>query len=246
MTTLQHFLATTTPFDLALLAFAALVMPAMSILAGRQLSRAEKGSLVPRYIFTMARGLGAAAVLLIGWYWLKRPFAALGLDIPVGFRGQIGFAVDAVLVAVFAFNVSRVGRLSGEALQRTRRAVGQVKILPRTAGELAAFLAVALNAGFWEELFYRGFLIWLFTPVLGVIGAVALSSALFGIGHAYQGWRGVLMTGVVGLVFAVAYVLTNSLWWLMLAHALIDFQGGIAGFWLQKKLARSPSPEAVG
>jgi membrane protease YdiL (CAAX protease family) len=97
-------------------------------------------------------------------------------------------------------------------------------------GELAVFVPVAITAGVWEELLYRGFLIWFLAPTTGLAGAVLISSAIFGLGHAYQGWRGVLTTALVGLIFAVLYVASGSLWWLMLAHAIVDIYGGIAAF----------------
>jgi membrane protease YdiL (CAAX protease family) len=34
----------------------------------------------------------------------------------------------------------------------------------------------------------------------------------------------------VGLAFACLYALTQSLWWLMLAHGLIDMGGGLLAF----------------
>jgi membrane protease YdiL (CAAX protease family) len=246
MDLIRHFLATNSWYDLALLGFAALVMPAMSLMAGRQLARDEQASLLPRYGFTMARGWIAAGAVLLVWYGLRRPFAALGLDIPVSFRGQIGFACDAALAIFFVFQWTRLQGLSRDKLEKAQTTIKRLKIVPRTAGELAVFMAVAITAGVWEELLYRGFLIWLLAPAVGLADAVVLSAVFFGIGHAYQGWRGVLTTGLVGLVFAILYVLSNSLWWLILAHALIDIYGGLAAFQLRRLAAHSPSADSLG
>jgi membrane protease YdiL (CAAX protease family) len=92
------------------------------------------------------------------------------------------------------------------------------------------FLLLSLTAGVWEELLYRGFLVGFLEPRAGLLAAVVLSSAIFGLGHVYQGRRGILNTGLVGLVFAGLYALTRSLWWLMLAHALVDMAGGVVAF----------------
>ncbi|HEX3673276.1 MAG TPA: CPBP family intramembrane glutamic endopeptidase [Rhizomicrobium sp.] len=244
---LQNFIAAHSWVDLALLAFIALAMPAMSLMAGRQLSREAQSSLIPRYWFTLARGLLAAGVLLFAWYWLGRPFAALGLDVPVNLRGQIGFAFVAAAAVLLGFNLWRIRKISGARLDNATVSLGRLKIVPRTKAELAVFLLVAINAGFWEELLYRGFLLWLLIPAAGVAGAIAISSILFGLGHVYQGWRGVLATGSVGLVFALFYAFTRSLWWVMAAHALIDIHGGFVSYQLRRMLARrSPIAQPVG
>jgi uncharacterized protein len=244
---LQNFVAAHSWIDLALLAFTALAMPVMSLMAGRQLSREEQGSLIPRYWFTVARGLIAAGTVLFAWYWLGRPFAALGLDVPVSARGQIGFVLVAAAAALLGFNLWRIRTLSDARLDKATVSLKRLKIVPRTKAELGMFLLVAINAGFWEELLYRGFLLWLLIPAAGVAGAIAISSILFGIGHAYQGWRGVLATGSVGLVFALFYAVSRSLWWVMAAHALIDIYGGFVSYQLRRMLARrSPSAQPVG
>ncbi len=245
MSQLQHFLATSSWIDLALFASAALAMPVMSLLSGRQLVKNEGAALVPRYWYTTARGWMAAAIILFAWYFQGRPFAQLGLDFPIGIRGQVGFLVVAVVVAVAVQQLLRIRRISHETLQRSLVTLKRLKIMPRTRGELAVFMLVAITAGVWEELLYRGFLLWFLSPVAGVIGAVLISSAIFGIGHVYQGWRGVLMTGTVGLIFAVLYALTLSLWWLMAAHALMDIYGGLAAFLLRQR-ADSPSNQTLG
>ena len=106
----------------------------------------------------------------------------------------------------------------------------ELKITPRTRNELLLFVLVAITAGVWEELLYRGFFIWFLVPVTGVIGAVAISSLIFGIGHIYQGRYGVVNTGLVGLAFAILYLLSQSLWWLMAAHAVVDIYGGALAY----------------
>ena len=61
--------------------------------------------------------------------------------------------------------------------------------------------------------------------------AVVLSAVLFGMAHSYQGWNGGLRAGVVGLIFALSYVLTGSLWIPILLHIVVDIHSGLVG-WL--------------
>ena len=221
-----------TALDLTLLAFAALVMPALSALAGGKLKRSqsEQGGLIRRNWQTMARGWIVTALLLLAWSWSKRPTSELGLDWPIGLRGRIGFGLDALAIVVLAIQLIRLPTLAADRLDKAKATLKRIKIAPRSLGELVVFVPVAITAGVWEELLYRGFLIWFLAPTAGLIGAVLVSSAIFGLGHAYQGWRGVLTTALVGLIFAVLYVASGSLWWLMLAHAMVDIYGGIAAF----------------
>lgn len=216
--------------DLLILFFAVLVMPAMSAQAGMRLSRTPPPSLVPRYWSAILRGWAVAVLLLGLWWGAGRPLRALGLDVPVGARGQWGFLLDALLIAFFAVQQLRISRLHQEDVEKLVKRIAALKVTPRTGAELATFLVLSVTAGVWEELLYRGFLVGYLEPHAGVLAAVLLSSVIFGLGHLYQGRRGVLNTTMVGLAFAGLYVLSRSLWWLMLAHALIDMSGGWLAF----------------
>ena len=52
--------------------------------------------------------------------------------------------------------------------------------------------------------------------------SVALSSALFGLVHAAYGPLNVLATGAMGVVLALGFVYTGSLWPSIVAHTLYD------------------------
>ena len=52
--------------------------------------------------------------------------------------------------------------------------------------------------------------------------SVIISSVIFGLGHLYQGWFGVMKTTVAGICLAILVLLTKSVWPAMIAHAGID------------------------
>ncbi|HEX4080845.1 MAG TPA: type II CAAX endopeptidase family protein [Rhizomicrobium sp.] len=217
-----------TAVDLAILVFVVVVMPLTSMMAGRRLASAPPRSLVPRYLRIMARGWAIVTVVIAAWWLLGRPFSELGLGWPIPFWGRLGFLFDALAAIVLGVQLVRLGKLvKPENFPRYRRMIEEVKIAPRTAPELGVFLLTSVTGGIWEELVYRGFLIWFLTPLSGIAGAVVLSSLVFGLAHVYQSWRAIFRTGAFGLVVGVAYVLSGSLWWLMVAHALADINGGI-------------------
>ena len=231
-----------TGLDFLLLALAAIAMPLLSALTGRQLARAGGPSLSRRYWMTITRGWLIVALILGAWLFAKRPLAELGLDWPIGFWGRAGFALVAIVSLVFVVQIARLPKLIGDDLEKWTERMNALKITPRTREELAVFIFVAVTAGVWEELLYRGFFIWFLRPSTGVIAAIVISSAIFGIGHIYQGWRGVVNTGLVGLVFAIFYVFTQSLWWLMAAHAVVDIYGGVLAWRLTNMSRRAAVP----
>ena len=57
--------------------------------------------------------------------------------------------------------------------------------------------------------------------------AAVVSTAVFGIMHAYQGSMGVARTTLMGGVLAWGFLASGSLWPPILAHVLIDVLAGI-------------------
>jgi membrane protease YdiL (CAAX protease family) len=57
-----------------------------------------------------------------------------------------------------------------------------------------------------------------------LLGALAASSLIFGLGHAYQGFKGVLSTAVAGLFLGLLFLLSGALIPAMALHALLDLQ----------------------
>jgi uncharacterized protein len=98
-------------------------------------------------------------------------------------------------------------------------------LLPTTLNERLLFALVAISAGVCEEIVFRG---WLLSELhqfgLTGIGLVAVASAVFGLAHFYQGPAGVLLTGLLGVVFCGLYVASGSLLLPIVVHAVIDLR----------------------
>lgn len=232
------------PIDVAIAVTAMVIVPGISAWSGVRLAATppENHRLAPRYWWIIVRSVAIMVLVLQSWTRFGRPFAALGLDLPVNFWGRAGFGIDAGIVVYYWYAIVRRKR-SVEEIQLTRERLRRMKsdrMLPRTVGEYRLFAVVAVLGSVAEELLYRGFLIWFFAPVVALFGAVLLSSAAFSLGHAYLGRDGMVRTAAIGIVFGLAYVLTRSLWWLMLAHVTVN----LFGVPLQRRLQRDVAPQS--
>lgn len=78
---------------------------------------------------------------------------------------------------------------------------------------------------------------WVLRPYMNVGAAIALSAVAFGLGHAYQGKKGILKTTAVGLVMNGIVLLTGWLIPAMVVHAIIDVNAGQLGFAVLKEPA---------
>lgn len=93
-------------------------------------------------------------------------------------------------------------------------------------------LAIAWTlAAIGEEFVYRGYLLTRIARVLGDtrrawLGALAVTSILFGAGHGYQGVSGMISAGLGGFVFGLLYLATGrNLWVSVIAHGTMDTMG---------------------
>ncbi|MGH6890275.1 MAG: CPBP family intramembrane glutamic endopeptidase [Rhizomicrobium sp.] len=235
-----------TIFDFILLAVALFLLPVQSVITGRKLAVAETSqrALLRRYALTLFRGAAIAVYVIALWRWSGRSFGLLGLRAPTDLRSQAGFILDIVVAAVFTFQHLRLKNFSPQTVAKLQEAFKSKRIVPRNRAEFSLFSAVALIGSVWEELLFRGFLIWFFSAIVGLAGAIVCSVIVFGLAHAYQGWRNILRTALMGAVFAVGYVATRSLWWVIVAHAIMNIMGGLFGLRVARLAARTSDTPA--
>jgi membrane protease YdiL (CAAX protease family) len=206
-------------------AYLAALLAILPVLGYAQMAMAEDDQTLPRVPVYLT---SCATILVLGWlgYWVGikevgRGFMGLGV-------GALGpFLLWTFLVAVslhallllFFFGRRRLGIRESALLHR---------LLPETPSEKLLFGLLSLAAGMGEELAYRGFAIPALTVVTGSewTGAL-LSSVAFGFLHGYQGWLGILRTGIMGFILAGSFILSGSLWPAIVAHALLDLVSGL-------------------
>lgn len=182
----------------------------------------------------MQLGAPAAAILVVqgllvlaGLQWLlrRRGDSWRGIRLIPPASRDLARALLALL-AVFAVNAvlaMGVMAVSPAVMEDHHQRLAQVADLLVGDLPLIAVAAAMLFVGFYEEAMARGLLLHRSLALLsGVWGPVLLSAVLFGMGHFYQGWLGILQTTLVGVVFARLTLHWGTLWPVIIAHATLN------------------------
>ena len=169
-----------------------------------------------------------ALVLAIAASWLLRhqPWSALLLSAPHPWRLAAGLALAGVFVGLTAFQ--RRELLTRPTLSDAlKRQISTIEALaPRTPDERQLWTYVAITAGCCEEFLFRGFLLSILATFIGLVAAVPLAAVLFGLFHAYYGWKGILNTATLGFVLTLIALASASLIPVVVIHATIDLTSG--------------------
>lgn len=181
------------------------------------------------------------------WIASDRSWTTFGFTVPDGWRLWAAIGLFLLLAAYLASAIVTLIR-SPDARASVRGQFGPaVAVLPHRRSELYWFGGVSVTAGFCEEFLFRGYFIWTLSPWLGWWGAAALSLLIFATGHLYQGWNGVLRTGIVGAGFTLVVAIFDSLWPAISLHALVDLgNGSMAWVALREASTSDVTPDAAG
>jgi len=158
----------------------------------------------------------------------RAPLRDLGLARPRSILRTIAIGVPAGIVLLLFAKLLLTPIV--EALTGIPRDLSAFDFL---RGDVAAYLSLMpkiwIGAAICEEIIFRAFLIGRLEAAFGgasraaTAAAVLLSSAVFGAAHAYQGPTGMLITGVLGLLFAIVYVAAGrNLWLNIVVHGVYD------------------------
>ncbi len=97
-------------------------------------------------------------------------------------------------------------------------------ILPKHRVTLTAtFALISFEAGFLEEVYFRGIILTNALHYASPICAILVAAILFGFAHLYQGFWGIIGTFLLGLWLGFSYLLTGNLLVPIIAHFLGDF-----------------------
>jgi uncharacterized protein len=198
-------------FVIVLIGFSSLQsLPRFAAMAATEPSR------IPTYLLTVAFEL-----LMLGYIWLGLRRYKVPMRELIGGKWNrfSDFLLDVGVALIFWIAVVATAKF----------------LLPQTWTEVAVWIPVAVTAGFCEEFIFRGYLQRQCLALTGnVVAAIALQAIVFGIGHLYQGVKGVVVISIYGAMFGILAVMRKSLRPGMIQHAGQDTISGIAGFLLMK------------
>jgi membrane protease YdiL (CAAX protease family) len=106
-------------------------------------------------------------------------------------------------------------------------------LLPRSAIEIGLWIVVSTSAGICEEIVFRGYFQKQFAAYTrSMIAAVILQGIVFGVGHAYQGVKQVIIISILGMLYGWLAAWRGNLRVNMISHAWSDIWSG----WLSSAL----------
>ena len=101
-----------------------------------------------------------------------------------------------------------------------------VELMPGRQSEYRSWAVLSVTAGITEEIVYRGILVGLLMPSLGLAGAFGISVLVFAAGHLYQDRQSLMKVLLVGAGLSVLVILSGSVWPAVVLHAAIDLASG--------------------
>jgi membrane protease YdiL (CAAX protease family) len=100
-------------------------------------------------------------------------------------------------------------------------------LLPQSLLEVIVWIATCITAGICEEMVFRGYLQRQLHALTGsLFAAVIAQGAIFGLSHAYQGWKNATVISVLGVLYGALAVWRGNLRANIVAHAWSDIWGG--------------------
>jgi membrane protease YdiL (CAAX protease family) len=161
---------------------------------------------------------GGNLATLSGGRWMSWKSLAVDVAIAVPFW---------VLWEAVAYAVHRMVGVSS--------AKSVVDLLPRSLLEILIWIALSITAGVCEELAFRGYLQRQFHAMSGnVVVAVMAQALVFGVAHAYQGWKAVIVISVLGALYGALVAWRRNVRASVLAHAWGDIWEGWLKFVIWK------------
>ncbi|KOO51692.1 CPBP family intramembrane glutamic endopeptidase [Viridibacillus arvi] len=168
-------------------------------------------------------GLTIAIILILGIYFIalhpkKLSWSELGIK-SFAVKDWKIIIIFSVILMVGALIIVVLTSLIGNSWENSKTEAIQQNVTFITV--LIAFISAAVISPIYEEIFYRGFLYrWLRTRI-GFVGAILLSSIIFTIVH-IPTYNVMPVNFFSGIIFALAYERTNSIWPSVIIHGLTN------------------------
>jgi membrane protease YdiL (CAAX protease family) len=168
--------------------------------------------------------------------------AQRGADVPIGWSARV--APDTVVPAIGLLGVAVILAVWFREPAGSAPEISHL-LAPKSGRDWALWTAAMVAAAVAEEFAYRGTLFALASRVIDRPSISSLlTSAVFGLTHAAQGWRGVVMSGLFGLGLQSLVLWSGGLLLAILVHLTYDIGIQLAARWLIPARPASREPPA--
>ena len=211
----------------------------------RAVERGDPGARSSAYVKTIFQQWALAGLALAVTVTFARPLSTLGLVPLAGWRLAVGLSLS-IAYGVLILVQGRALANKPDSLARLRTKLGALRpLIPHTAPEFRRFMALSVTAGICEELLFRGYLVWVLSAWIGLWPAALVSMIVFGLGHAYQGFKFGVRAFLAGVFMGLLALTTGSVLPGMALHALIDLGSGWITY-MAMRSGESAEPVAAG
>jgi membrane protease YdiL (CAAX protease family) len=183
-----------------------------------------------------------AVFMLVSWFG-DHSADELGLGLPPSTAGIWGLAiVVGLLVTLHILGKRAEAKLTAEERLKQEEKIRELPFsMPQTRQEIVIYFVTMIGMTATWELFFRGYLLLVLTPITGLPLAVVLAAVSYGAGHGFVNIKQFLGSIVAAFAFTIGYAFTGSLWWLIVLHAAAP----TAMFFAARKLSQGRSIDAA-
>ena len=241
-----------TIIDVFLIGFFFLFIPLESFIIYRRfrnkLELGQPNALLRLFRYSITSLWVCAFVVLVPWMLLDRSWSDLGFRYEHSLAMMITWGVVALIL--FAFSAYWMFlKFSSNARMAYQAALAEApwaqRLMPKTRQEHRTFQMMGITAGITEEIIYRGYLIWALSALMTPWLAAFISYVLFVLMHGYQGKSGMMQVAVIGAIVTVLYLVTQSLYPVILLHIGIDLLAAAIFRAGTKQMVRAEGDEGV-
>lgn len=160
------------------------------------------------------------------------------LDYSIAFNWQNILAITLISIAIVYLVLLIKNIIPNEDLRQeiAHKFEPFIDLMPTNKSQVLVFtLLLSVTAGICEELIFRAYLFNLTDIYSGTIGAILISSLIFGFWHVYLGWQEVLRTSIMGAVLCSVYIFTDNIIIPIILHVFIDVYSGLICYFAMRK-----------
>lgn len=180
-------------------------------------------------LITIFRDLGILFLVLYFVWHNKENFSEIGLSLKRA-------GDEAVIGGFLFFPIFFLASVIQKALQYVGLNIPSVEVLtePKDTIQLTLAIILVIVVAITEETIFRGYLLNRFAKISrNKYSALFLSTAVFAIGHGYEGTAGVIIVSILAIIYGMVYLWRGTLIAPMTIHFLQNSLGLVFNIYMK-------------